>query len=67
MGTARRYRPSELGLTPPLPDYFQRFFDALPQETRGYVYRRIRESLTGTDHAAVLDILSETKAEFRQP
>ena len=44
-------------------------FDALPRETRDYVYRRVREELTGTGdtNRAILEILTETKPEFASP
>jgi hypothetical protein len=56
---------------------YSKQFDELPQPVRQYIYRRIREVLTGqdkspiyatiaeSDRAAILEILEETKPEFK--
>jgi hypothetical protein len=56
---------------------YSKAFDGMPDDVRAYVYRRLREILTGqdkskdfahltsTDRAAILEILHETKPDFR--
>src|SRR5205823_4622690 len=55
---------------------YSRSFDELPKEIKTYVYRRLREvlsgqdkspdfgHLSGPDRTAILEILSETKPDF---
>src|SRR5947208_14757289 len=55
---------------------YSKSFDAMPGESKDYVYRRFREILSGqdtssdfarlseTDRKAIFEILKETKADF---
>jgi hypothetical protein len=55
---------------------YSRSFDEMPKEVRAYIYRRLRQVLTGedkssdfaylsgTDRKAIQEILRETKPEF---
>ena len=57
---------------------YSRAFDEIPQSVKAYVYKRLSDvlsgrdrspdfsHLSGSDRAAILEILRETKPEFRQ-
>jgi hypothetical protein len=56
---------------------YSKGFDGMPDDVKAYVYRRLREILTGqdkskdyvhlssADRTAILEILRETKPDFR--